>query len=188
MGQSAFLELKLFLEAFKHEEVIFFGGSFNPWHEGHRECLKLCPFPEKVVVIPDHNPQKIKHEFSTSEKFLEKLQNESKNLCFGIFTGFMQMENKNPTYYWIKFLQQEKPQLKLSLLLGADSFMGLKTWVEADNLLSLLTHLYVVPRLIDLEKVREAKLSFEKINPQLKITLLATHEYEHISSTNLRLK
>ena len=37
--------------------VTFFGGSFNPWHRGHRECLNLCA-EDEIMVVPDCNPWK----------------------------------------------------------------------------------------------------------------------------------
>lgn len=186
MALTEFNKLYEYLNSFPHEEAIFFGGSFNPWHPGHKECLKLCPHPERVIVIPDHNPQKLHHEFTTPQITLELLNSEAKGLCFGIFEGFMGLTHPNPTYFWLKYLHQKKPELKLSLLLGADSFLNFKTWVETEALTKLLHHLYVVPRLIEIEKLRSMKQDLEKINPQLKISILSTHEFEHLSSTSLR--
>lgn len=185
MATREFLGLLEFLKAFKAEEAIFFGGSFNPWHQGHKECLKLCPFPERTIVIPDHNPQK-NFQPAVSAKSLESLRSDTEGLCFGIYDGFMEMNHSNPTFYWVEFLHQNRPALKLSLLLGADSFMNLQTWVEAEALLKLLTHLYVVPRLTDLDQLRAMKNELEKINHNLKISLLSSHQYEHLSSTEVR--
>ena len=38
--------------------VVFFGGSFNPWHDGRQACLDLCP-NKNIVIVPDTNPWKI---------------------------------------------------------------------------------------------------------------------------------
>lgn len=186
MSTAEFLKLNEFLNSFPHEEAIFFGGSFNPWHAGHKECLKLCPFPEKIIIIPDHNPQKELHTFLSPETTLQNLKAETSGLCWGIFDGFMTLKSKNPTYFWLYHLHQKRPHLKLSLLLGADSFLSLQTWVEALQLLKLVTHLYVVPRQTELEKLRSMKQQLEKINPQIKISLLPSHQHEALSSTVLR--
>lgn len=181
-----FYQLIEYLKNFPYEEVIFFGGSFDPWHPGHKECLKLCPNNKKVIIIPDHNPQKEKHTFPIHKIFLEHLEQETKDICFGIFDGFMELQGKNPTYFWLNSVHQAYPHLKISLLMGADSFLSLMSWIEFESLIKLISHLYVVPRLIELEKVREMKASLENLNPTLKITLLSSHQYENLSSTELR--
>ena len=56
MSIESFIENLPELE--KREELIFFGGSFNPWHAGHSNCLRLMDPHKTIIVVPDHNPFK----------------------------------------------------------------------------------------------------------------------------------
>ena len=38
------------------KEITFFGGSFNPLHEGHLECIRQFNDPENLIVVPDNKP------------------------------------------------------------------------------------------------------------------------------------
>ena len=50
------------LSSYIEDEIIFFGGSFNPWHKGHTECIKLLPQGIPIVILPDNNPFKQNHQ------------------------------------------------------------------------------------------------------------------------------
>ena len=39
------------------DEIVFYPGTFYPWHLGHRACLDLCP-SKNIVIVPDFNPLK----------------------------------------------------------------------------------------------------------------------------------
>lgn len=167
------------------KELIFFGGSFNPWHEGHKSCLELMPINKKIIVIPDHSPFK---ELTSKLSSLDDIQLELdtlKNSTY-LFTDFFKANKKNPTYYWIKELSEAFPDKKLSLLMGFDSFASIDSWTESTKLIGLLDTLYVAGRLDDenLKKIQSQRL--QKINPKLQLSFLGGHAYENVSSTQLR--
>jgi hypothetical protein len=54
-----------------HDEWIFFGGTFNPWHQGHQACLQLLPEDRTCLVVPDRNPEKELRELSVVSTILE---------------------------------------------------------------------------------------------------------------------
>ena len=162
------------------KEVTFFGGSFNPWHQGHQACLDAFPKDSKLIIVPDYNPEKDipNHANNYYEELLKKTNKPSTE----VYGGFLKEQKKNPTYFWVKELKD----IKVNLLMGADSFLSLKKWVEGEKLLKLLNKIYVVPRLIEENKLREEERILKAINPQIEIVFLNHHQFEHISSTEIR--
>jgi nicotinate-nucleotide adenylyltransferase len=167
------------------EELIFFGGSFNPWHEGHASCIKLMPKDKKIVVIADHSPFK---ELTSKLSSLNEIQNELDRIdrTTLLFGEFFDANKKNPTYNWIEELHSKFPDKKLSLLMGFDSFASIDKWTKSTKLLNTLSTLYVAGRLDD-KKVKEKQIqSLLNINPNLELSFLGGHPHEEISSTKIR--
>ncbi len=169
-------------------ETVFFGGTFNPLHEGHLECLRLSP-NQNIIIIPDKNPWKKESEQQKTEvggvwqNYL-LLNEQFKNSSYSLFPGFIGKEGPNPTINWLKLVSC----LRKALLIGDDNFMNFELWTDYKEVLNLLSSLYVVPRLervINLQKHREILL---KINPKLNIEILQEHSYQTFSSSALRNK
>ena len=70
--------------------------------------------------------------------------------------------------------------------MGFDSFKNLSKWERPEDLYSLLNHLYVVSRLEDEDEREFAAKPIRDINPKLEVTFLGGHEFEGLSSTQLR--
>lgn len=170
------------------DEILFFGGSFNPWHNGHSSCIKLCPLDKKIIVIPDHNPFKEVIKSTEKNTSLIEIKNILKNFqqTTYLFDTFYKLEQKNPTSHWINEIKEAFPKIKLSLLMGFDSFASIDKWIDASILINNLYSLYVASRQ-DNPQVMNAQIeTLKDINPSLHITFLGKHEYEDLSSTKLR--
>lgn len=154
-------------------EIIYFGGSFNPWHEGHSECLRKAPKESIKIVIPDHNPHKefSKRSLKMDEKMICKL-----NVNVYIFKGFFEQQESNPTVDWIKNITAQLESHQHSLLIGYDSYINLSKWKNYEELLNYLDRLYVLDRQND----SNTKLY------DIETIFLGSHEYESLSSTELR--
>lgn len=175
-------------ELINEEELIFFGGSFNPWHAGHASCIKLMPTKKKIIVIPDHSPFKeitTDKEKSSSIKDIKKGLNEFSHRTF-IYDEFFYANKKNPTVTWINLLKKEFPEKKLSLLMGFDSFMTIDRWTNAIELLSDLSVIYVASRMDDESIKEEQRITLKNINQELEIKFLGSHPHESLSSTEIR--
>lgn len=162
------------------DSVTFFGGSFNPFHDGHLACLNLCP-EKNIVLVLDCNPQKETRNFSPYEEYL-KLKEILKDTRYYIYPAFWGIEEKNPTSSWLPLVKIKEK----NLLVGDDSYMKILTWVNPENLLKSLAKLFVVPRLSSIEEMLIQKEKLLKINPNLEIIFLADHPYKDLSSTKLR--
>jgi len=172
------------------KEIVFFGGSFNPWHDGHTTCIKLLPKNLPVVIIPDHNPFKemVKEELKLTKptQIIKRLTSLNRNIF--MYDGFLKLNQKNPTHKWIKDVKQNMPMTQLSLLLGYDNFKSMPSWININELLRDLKCIYVASRLEDDEDHSHTMQELKDINPNLNIVMLGHHEHEHISSTELRKK
>ena len=163
--------------------VVFFGGSFNPWHVGHRTCLELylqASAVEQLVVVPDSNPWKEQRNSACFWREYYQLAQQLEELPVAIYSGFWGMEHANPTVSWL-------PQTRLprrSLLMGDDLFFELRKWHKSEELLKSLDGIYVVPRAHKLSEIRSYSEQFSGIE----IDILPEHSFCHISSSQIRNK
>ena len=174
----------------KSSEIIFYGGSFNPWHDGHKGCVNMSPQDIPLIVMPDHNPQKEIVIPSSLDDALLKLNKEiefRKHNAF-IFDGFIQQDKVNPTHAWVEEFKSDFVDIHCSLLMGQDSFLTIHNWIDSHELLNNLKSLYIVSRLDDEIDKQEQKLNLLKIAPKLQIKFLGHHNHEALSSTILRKK
>jgi nicotinate-nucleotide adenylyltransferase len=168
------------------EEWIFYGGSFNPWHQGHQNCLNLLPEGKTCVIVPDINPLKEKISFELVSKILSISSKcrikDHQYLC----PTFLYLNKKNPTSEWVEFLKKIRPDKKISLLMGFDSLYSIQSWFKYDELLKNLYCIYVASRMESTEMQDEVIKKIQPFNPQLKLIFLGRHADENVSSSALR--
>lgn len=171
-------------------EIIFFGGSFNPWHQGHESCIKLLKKSQAtLIIIPDQNPHKQalhKNERSSTQAIQDFIKRQQGPKLF-LYEGFLEQKKPNPSVLWVKKLKEQMPSLKLSFLMGFDSFANLSKWIEFDLLLSKLERIYIVSRLENQAQRQSAQTILkEKVENLPEIIFLGHHDFEKISSSSLR--
>lgn len=170
------------------EEICFFGGSFNPWHEGHSACIQLLRKNIPLIVIPDHNPQKELQSIenkATSFSDIENILNKFDQRSF-LYPGFATKNEVNPTTQWVQELKKSHPQLRISLLMGHDTFEKIDTWIDGHKLLLCLHKLYVASRLETTIIKTQQINNLRALAPSLEISFLGHHEFEDLSSTKIR--
>jgi|GEM_PF-4887900 len=171
------------LRADVEQEWVFYGGSFNPWHEGHRACLDLMPKGPKLVVVPDRNPWKDNTNSLSWPEFWE-LTLRVHDSGHSLYPGFFLMNQANPTVDWLSQVEGKK-----SLLVGDDNLCQIKKWKDHEKLLSCLTCLYVAPRKLTPELHSLVQESLDYVESfGVGVHRLGHHEYEHLSSTEIRAK
>lgn len=168
------------------EEIIFYPGSFNPFHEGHLQCLKLICSKTPLYLCPDFNPRKsiLNRDFPWS--FCQMLYRNIQNLenkKIKIYPGFLAKKQTNPTALWVEQVRSQFPNLSIALLMGADSFNTLSSWIESDRLLKSLNSLHIISRLEDTESMKNWIYGHY---PHLKLHFHTNNPYQNVSSTKLR--
>ncbi|MGZ3787789.1 MAG: nicotinate-nicotinamide nucleotide adenylyltransferase [Bacteriovorax sp.] len=172
---------RLFLKHEIKDSVTFFGGSFNPFHQGHRACMDLCP-EKNILIVPDRNPFKANQEKENVYDDFVALAESLKETSYSLYPGFLGMRDLNPTSSWL-------PKVKISeknFLMGDDSYMSLLHWKNPEILIKALTKLYVVPRQFSKADYMKIEKELLKMNPKLEVHYLDEHPYMNISSTKLR--
>jgi len=176
-------------EKFHSKCITFFGGSFNPWHDGHLACTNLMEkymgVDHELIIVPDISPWKNNQSISLLKRWnlFQNVLSKSEHL---VYPDFLFQDQKNPTFHWISRLKKNREDLEVNLLIGFDSFCSLEKWYEARQLIKLLNGLYIASR-NDIRTLRELKQAkYKDINPNLSIKFLGHHRHENVSSTQLR--
>ncbi|MCK5882676.1 MAG: NUDIX domain-containing protein [Bacteriovoracaceae bacterium] len=171
----------------REQSSVYFGGSFNPWHAGHGECLDQCLEAQgeyDIIIVPDFNPWKsgtVEGERCFFQSYL-KLAKIVKECPYSIFSGFWGAEKPNPTISWLPNTYDKSK----ALLIGDDNFLKIDQWKDFEKLLSSIQTLYVVPREHPLDRIKEMQSWLSTICLELQIEILEEHRYQHLSSTELR--
>jgi nicotinate-nucleotide adenylyltransferase len=158
-----------------YENPTYYGGSFNPWHDGHSECVKQYPGND-LIVLPDSNPLKESKSTSCYFKRFNDVREKAGVICY---PGFYGLEQGNPTITWL-----EKRRAKTcSLLIGFDNVVIIEKWREWERVLSLLNKIYLVPRQVDQQVFDQCLV---KVKKSTQVEILESHPHERVSSTDLR--
>jgi len=169
------------------KKIAFYGGSFNPWHMGHQSCVELASGKTPVVVLPDHNPTKSLQVVSERLTDLSEIVSSIDSIENAkLFSGFFEKQKSNPTHYWFREIRRLFPKKKLGLVLGYDSFSGVLSWRESEQLLEDMDFIQVISRGESRAQGAFTKEELLRSFSHLEINMLGRHQYETFSSTFLR--
>ena len=125
------------------DDVLLFGGSFDPPHIGHVNLLTnaakaVCP--GRVLVVPSAtSPHKQKSETPFALRIL--MCRCFLPVCPAV--ELSDMEERRPgksyTYDTVRILQSEAPAARLFLCMGGDMLKSFDTWYRWKDLLALVT-------------------------------------------------
>lgn len=129
-------------------EILLFGGSFNPVHNAHVAIVAYAHNAHptaQIVVVPCSE-----HPFGKSlAPFADRV--EMCRLAFAPFSfvnvSDMESARVGPSYTadTVRALQQKNPHAKISLIIGADAVAEMSQWHDA-AWLSANVPLIVIPR------------------------------------------
>ena len=117
-----------------------FGGTFNPFHNGHYQMLQyVCEldFIDKVLVIPDKIPPHKKYDFLASN--IDRIE-----MCRLVCEDFCKAElclieferdGKSYTYDTLKLLKTKYTYNQFFTIIGGDMLATLDTWYNWQQLI-----------------------------------------------------
>ncbi len=158
------------------DEITLFGGSFNPWHDGHSECVRQAQEMKKnVVIIPDHSPWK-DNVIRNPLCLIETIYKNTNGKVI-IYPEFSLRGERNPTSKWISRVQLQK----ISWLMGADTFNNFLKWFDVETVIEKLNEIIVVPR-----REKLCHLTLLELEGRVRVVSLGNHQFENLSSTQMR--
>lgn len=170
----------------------FFGGSFNPPHNGHlgvaRGALNsgLCA---KVVWVPawsqPHKQDKKAAPFHHRLEMVNLLIKEEKNMSANDLEERIKLQ-PSYTFEVLKYFAAELPSdEEPALLIGADSLLALHTWYKAEELIENYTIL-TYPRPGEIISSETLLVHWEEKKVQKLLSGVINGAFFEISSTGIR--
>lgn len=130
------------------ENVVLFGGTFDPIHNGHLRIARAASMflNADVVFVPAKNPPG-KEPIATPEQRLSMLRLALKSDGSSSFSiSLFEMKSKDPVNYWVDTVEHfagKYKHRKLYFLIGADEVNAFPSWKEPERICSMATPLYV---------------------------------------------
>ena len=168
------------------EKLLFYGGSFDPPHLGHRKLLESAVKviqPELVLVIPSGISP---HKRKSTTPFGERV-----NMCRLAFSDIENVKistiegkgSKSYTFKTIRYLKKRYPGKKLYMLIGSDMLTTLDRWFLYRRIISSVTVVAGCRDDEDLDAVQEAADVLRKEGAEI---ILLSFEPVETSSSKVR--
>lgn len=168
--------------------IAIFGGTFNPFHIGHYEMLKIIceiDYIDKVLVMPDKIPP-----HKDFDNVVDDIHRQ--NMCSLICDDFnkaelclieFEREGKSYTIDTIKQLQKIYTQDNFFVVIGGDMLSTLDTWYDWRELI-LRTSFIAFKR----EGLADFENSYKRLTDYGANITVITNKITDVSSTKLRKK
>lgn len=115
------------------DNIVYYGGTFDPIHNGHYEVIKfLNKNYKKVIVIPSLNYNKDNSKYSLELRF-QALKELCSNLNNVIISELAFNEDTRSTYNVSKKIEEiygEKPIIAF----GSDCLLTMENWINYEKL------------------------------------------------------
>jgi nicotinate (nicotinamide) nucleotide adenylyltransferase len=128
--------------------VAFYGGSFDPPHVGHVEIARVLTeqfeLDEFVFVPAFHAPHKVRLKPTSAYDRYTMLCLVTANMP-NISVSKMEIEVPERPYSieTLSRINTERPDDEIFFVMGADSWMDIKTWREWEKVLSISNHIVI---------------------------------------------
>jgi len=120
--------------------IAFFGGTFDPIHEGHLEVAEKAKTAlqlDQVLFLPcRQSPHKKKQPQASDQQRLEMIEIATSGLPWAEVSDY-DLANPPPSYTWktIKHFQSDLPSnAQLFLILGLDQWKSLPQWKHPERI------------------------------------------------------
>lgn len=169
------------------ENIVIFGGTFDPVHKGHTNLLEaVCRemSPDKVIVMPARiPPHKVTVGMAAGKDRL--------NMCRLAFSDYsnvtvsdfeLKRTGKSYSYYTVKHFSEKYPHDKLWFVMGSDMLLYFDKWYRYEDILKLCGLICVSRNEGDRSELIKKADSLSSLG-EVKILTAAPFE---ISSTRIR--
>jgi nicotinate-nucleotide adenylyltransferase len=169
-------------------DILLFGGSFDPVHNGHENILRTAldykKF-DKIIIMPIGSPG---HKPSCKAPFA--VRKHLVELAFGDIGVEMEVSDfegnsseKSYSYITVDYLKSLYPDSKIHFVIGADSAINLHKWMKWQHLAQNVTFL-----VFDREEGENPQLlqAVENIKQYSPDTVIIKNKVFPVSSTQIR--
>ncbi len=169
----------------------FFGGSFNPVHNGHvklaESVLSHADFIDSLYVVPAFvSPFKTEDEKDVGDRArLEMCTLAFEDIPKTSVSDY-EIKRKKISYTvdTLRYFREKNPGDKLWFLVGSDSLETLPTWRGFEDIMKLCGIISAVRSVSDRQKIEK---NAEKVRRYGEVILIDSEPFE-ISSTEIRKK
>lgn len=185
------------------KRIAFYGGSFDPVHNGHikiaQKLVELFELDEFVFIPAFHAPhKKDKKPTSAFQRYAMLCLATKDENKIGVSKVELDLPSKPYTIETLTKLKTALPKKKIFFVMGADSWAEITTWKEWEKVLMIVNIIVVTRPPIEIEfshitpEIQErivdlrGKMEFE-LEDGLKIYITDAVSIE-ISSTEIRNK
>lgn len=169
-------------------DILFFGGSFDPVHNGHenilRTALEYKKF-DKIIVMPIGSPG---HKPSCKAPF--HVRKHLVELAFGDIGVEMEVSDfegnsreKSYSYITVDHLKSLYPDSKIYFIIGADSAINMKKWARWEYLAQNVTYLVFAREEDENLQLEQAVEKLKQYSPD---TVIIRNKVFPVSSTQIR--
>ena len=171
----------------------FFGGSFDPPHNGHEEIANLSVGflgLDVLYVCPTGGIIGDKQLASSSyEKRLQMAKSAFSKTEKTKVVDWERGEEASYTYNTVnELVKREKTSVNVFVIMGMDSFLNIDSWREYEKLF-LLANIVAFPRAgISKSSIKNFISELKQANVSLEKVVFATNNIVNVSSSEVRNK
>ncbi len=176
------------------KNIAVFGGTFNPFHKGHKKLIsevsRALSFDE-IIIVPSKLPPHKSADGLADDKDrvnIIKLSLENNDInCDNIRISDIEFSQSGKSYSFntLKALKEAYPdnEYKLHFIMGSDMLIYFKKWYRFDEILKLCTLVCMSRCEEGAEKLEDYARELISLGGEVKIITVAPLE---ISSTEIR--
>lgn len=165
-----------------------FGGTFNPFHNGHYEMLSALNRSDdisKILVLPDKIPPHKSVDFLAGD--IDRF-----NMCKIAADDFskaqvcdieFKREGKSYTYDTVKLLKELYPKEDFAFVCGGDMLVYFNKWYKYDELIKMLPFIVFVRTSTNNDEFMKCIKGLRKMGMRI---ILMDDKIPNISSTDFR--
>ena len=170
-------------------KTAIFGGTFNPPHLGHLNCIKSVynqVNPDRIIIMPDRiPPHKQALDLASGSDRLNMCKMAFENEKFNVQVSDWELNQSGKSYsvLMLKHFRELYKDDKLSLVMGSDMLLSFEQWYRWEEILTLAELVCVSRNSLDNKRLEASAERLRSMSGE--VTIVEAKPIE-ISSTQLR--